>query len=83
MIGLRTLVGRSSGPSSGAPCKIISVLSHIAVPGCKKFIGYVDQFNFNSKVVKVDDELGLVFGYAMICAENGKPYYDLQGDNIP
>ena len=43
----------------------------------------MEQYKYNSKVVKVDSELGLVFGYAMICAENGKDYFDLQGDNIP
>ena len=43
----------------------------------------MDQFQFNSKVVKVDEQLGLVIGYAMICAENGQDYFDLQGDNIP
>lgn len=37
--------------------------------------------NFN--VTKVDDNLGLVFGYAIVCLEKGVPYYDLQGDHIP
>jgi hypothetical protein len=27
--------------------------------------------------------LGLVFGYGIICKENGQDYYDLQGDHIP
>ena len=43
----------------------------------------MDKYKFNSKVVKVDNELGLVFGYAMICKEGGEDYFDLQGDNIP
>ena len=43
----------------------------------------MDQFKFSSKVVKVDDELGLVFGYGMICTKNGEDYFDLQDDNIP
>ena len=43
----------------------------------------MDQYKFNSKVVKVDDELGLVFGYAIICAKNGEDYFDLQDDHIP
>lgn len=33
--------------------------------------------------IKVDDELGLVFGFAIICKENGEPYFDLHGDHIP
>lgn len=35
------------------------------------------------KVQKVDDDLGLVMGYAIVCKENGEDYYDVQGDHIP
>lgn len=40
------------------------------------------------KVDKVDDELGIVIGYAIVCqrkAADGRweDYYDLQGDHIP
>ena len=35
------------------------------------------------KVAKVDDDLGLVMGFAIICKENGEPYFDVQGDHIP
>lgn len=31
----------------------------------------------------VSPELGLVFGYAIVCKEDGEDYYDLQGDHIP
>ncbi len=41
------------------------------------------EFSARCDVIKVDDELGLVFGWAIICTENGKPYFDTQGDNIP
>lgn len=34
-------------------------------------------------VCKVDEKLGLVFGYAMVCKINGKDHFDLQGDHIP
>ena len=43
----------------------------------------MDQFKLNTKVVKVDEALGLVIGFAMICKEKGEDYFDLQGDNIP
>lgn len=36
-----------------------------------------------SKIVKVDEDLGLVFGYAIVCLEKGVPHFDLQGDHIP
>lgn len=36
-----------------------------------------------TEVTKVDDSLGLVMGFAIICAEDGEPYFDLQGDHIP
>ena len=32
---------------------------------------------------KVDDELGIAYGWAIVCAENDVPYFDLQGDHIP
>ena len=34
-------------------------------------------------ICKVDETLGLVFGYAMVCNEEGNPYFDLQGHHIP
>ncbi len=37
----------------------------------------------STSIVKVDEELGLVFGFAMVCKEGGEDYFDLQGDNIP
>ena len=35
------------------------------------------------KVLKTDVELGIVFGWAIICKENGEDYFDLQDDHIP
>jgi hypothetical protein len=32
---------------------------------------------------KVDVDLGLVMGFAIICTKDGKPYYDTQDDHIP
>jgi len=42
-----------------------------------------NSFQLNCEVAKVHDELGLVFGWAIICKEMGQPYFDLQGDHIP
>ena len=36
-----------------------------------------------SEVAKVDEELGLVFGYAIVCKQDGEPYFDLQDEHIP
>lgn len=36
-----------------------------------------------AQVVKVDDELGLVFGFAIVSTQDGEPYFDSQGDHIP
>lgn len=41
------------------------------------------RFEITCEVAKVDADLGLVFGYAIVCEENGEPYFDLQGDHIP
>jgi hypothetical protein len=35
------------------------------------------------KVEKVDQALGIVFGYAIVCKVDGEDYYDTQGDHIP
>ena len=42
-----------------------------------------DTCQTTGKIAKVDKELGLVFGYAIVCSEGGEPYFDLQGDHIP
>jgi len=36
-----------------------------------------------SKIAKVDESLGLAFGWAIVCKENGEDHYDTQGDHIP
>ncbi|MEE8609007.1 MAG: XkdF-like putative serine protease domain-containing protein [Nitrospiraceae bacterium] len=41
------------------------------------------NFELRAEVLKVDAALGLVMGYAIVCEEHGKPYFDLQGDHIP
>lgn len=38
---------------------------------------------FYADVKKVDDNLGLVMGHAIICHEDGDRYFDCQGDHIP
>lgn len=35
------------------------------------------------KVAKVEESLGLVFGWAIVCTENGQPFVDSQHDHIP
>lgn len=40
------------------------------------------ELDVRAKVLKVDDTLGLVMGYAIICKEDGEDYFDLQGDHI-
>ena len=38
-------------------------------------------FEIRSKITKVDESLGLVFGWGIICTEDGQPYFDLQRDH--
>ncbi len=40
-------------------------------------------FHLRADIAKVHEGLGLVFGYALICTEDGEPYFDLQGDHVP
>lgn len=42
-----------------------------------------DKFETAATVCKVDESLGLVFGWAIICKQDGEDYFDVQGDNIP
>jgi Putative phage serine protease XkdF len=45
--------------------------------------GEVAMADFDkAHVVKVDADLGLVFGFAIVCKRDGKPYFDLQDDHI-
>jgi hypothetical protein len=39
-------------------------------------------FSVECKLEKVDTDLGLVFGWGIVCAENGEPYVDSQGHHI-
>lgn len=41
------------------------------------------KFQSTTRVCKVDSNLGLVFGFAIVCNEDGVPYFDVQGDHIP
>lgn len=43
----------------------------------------MSTFELRTQVAKVDDGLGIVFGYAIVCKEGGEPYFDSQGDHIP
>lgn len=36
-----------------------------------------------TSILKVDESLGLVFGFAIVCKEDGSDHFDLQGDHIP
>lgn len=53
--------------------------------GHRKGAGRVSQtMEFQKATVcKVDQGLGLVFGWAIVCTEKGADHYDLQGDHIP
>lgn len=41
------------------------------------------DFEVRSDVVKFDEGLGLVMGYAIVCKQDGEDYFDLHGDHIP
>jgi hypothetical protein len=42
-----------------------------------------ETFEIANQIAKVDTDLGLVFGYAIISKQSGVDYYDVQGDHIP
>lgn len=44
---------------------------------------HMSKFEISTQITKVDESLGLVMGFAIICKQDGEPYFDLQGDHIP
>ncbi len=42
-----------------------------------------ESFEIGSDFIKIDDELGLVFGWLIISKIDGEPYWDTQDDYIP
>lgn len=41
------------------------------------------EFRMDVPVLKVDDSLGVIFGWGMVCKEDGVDYWDLQENWIP
>ena len=41
------------------------------------------RFSTGAKFLKIDEELGLILGFAIICKQDGKDYFDVQDDHIP
>jgi hypothetical protein len=41
------------------------------------------EFEHATQVLKVDDQLGIVFGFAIVSKVDGEDYFDVQGDHIP
>ena len=41
------------------------------------------DFEIRAEVAKVDTSLGLVMGWAIVCKEDGVPYFDTQDDHVP
>jgi hypothetical protein len=41
------------------------------------------EFEIDAEVAKVDESLGLVFGFAIVSKDQGVPYVDVQDDHIP
>ena len=41
-----------------------------------------DSFQITAEVKKIDEQLGLVFGWGLVCTEGGEKYIDLQDDHV-
>ena len=39
-------------------------------------------FRYDVEVIKVDEPLGIVFGFGLVCTEDGQEYFDTHGDSI-
>lgn len=45
--------------------------------------GHSSPLRMAGKIIKIDDALGIVFGWAIVSKIDGDPYFDVQGDHIP
>lgn len=46
-------------------------------------VNTMKAFDISTGICKVDDNLGLVMGFAIVCKKDGQDYFDVQGDHIP
>lgn len=51
--------------------------------GDGKWSRKAQKFESAVQIAKVDESLGLVFGFAIVSKVDGEPYHDVQGDYIP
>ena len=42
-----------------------------------------DSFEVSTEILKFDEDLGLVLGWAIVSTVDGEPYFDKQNDHIP
>lgn len=72
---------------TGVRCEKLSVEGQMPVTDIEwdetHFIQTIDSPGRQAKILKVDDELGLVLGWAIISTIEEQPYFDKQGDYIP
>lgn len=47
------------------------------------FAKHGKHFELEADFFKADQRLGIVFGWAIVCKEDGEDYFDTQGDHIP
>jgi hypothetical protein len=48
-----------------------------------RFVTQSIEKRLSGQFTKADADLGLVFGWAIVCTEKGTRYFDTQGDHIP
>lgn len=77
-------VGRSDEVSSFS-CYKVEVPGQVAELDIDQlFLLKADDISIQeAQIIKVDDELGIVLGWAIISTINGEAYFDKQGDHIP
>ena len=90
---LRSIAKFAGTRSSNCSCFSVSILSTLAGMDLKKLylLKIEDMAEYKAEIIKVDDTLGIVLGWAIICntgvgifaEESGDPYFDAQGDHIP
>lgn len=82
---LRSIAKSAGNSTTGFDCFLAEIPGEIVGLKIEKLYKLTtrDLIEYQAELIKVDSELGLVFGWAIICTLNNEEYFDKQGDHIP
>jgi Putative phage serine protease XkdF len=81
---VNTIYKASTNGKAGVKCEPLVGIPHLIKSEWQSayLLSSDDCQVTQARIIKVDDDLGLVMGWAIICTVDGEPYFDKQGDHI-